>query len=197
MPHELSKTNKNMEKNVIKINEDTLRQIVAESVKRVLNEGFFGNKIVDSGMALKTLNQMAMKYGYQRVAYRKGILSLVTLDRDGEPTEIKTNIQLPKSVSSGMFGAGNTGWSEKDFEALKQQLQQYLEQRKQAHNEIEREKAQRDKEEREYNERKRFSPEAIQAGRERRWKRDAEIEAQWKKNRQGYYPTGEINDYRG
>lgn len=34
------KTNesKNMNKNVIKINENTLRQIVAESVKRVLNE---------------------------------------------------------------------------------------------------------------------------------------------------------------
>ena len=33
-----SKTNKNMKKNVIKLNEDTLRQIVAESVKKVLNE---------------------------------------------------------------------------------------------------------------------------------------------------------------
>ena len=33
-----SKTNKNMKKNVVKINENTLRQIVAESVKKVLNE---------------------------------------------------------------------------------------------------------------------------------------------------------------
>lgn len=34
-----SKTNKNMKKNVVKINENTLRQIVAESVKKVLREG--------------------------------------------------------------------------------------------------------------------------------------------------------------
>lgn len=33
-----SKSNKNMKKNVVKINENTLRQIVAESVKKVLNE---------------------------------------------------------------------------------------------------------------------------------------------------------------
>jgi hypothetical protein len=33
-----SKTNKNMKKNVVKINENALRQIVAESVKKVLNE---------------------------------------------------------------------------------------------------------------------------------------------------------------
>ena len=33
-----SKTNKNMKKNVVKINENTLRQIVAESVRRVLKE---------------------------------------------------------------------------------------------------------------------------------------------------------------
>ena len=33
-----SKTNKNMKKNVVKINENTLTQIVAESVKRVLKE---------------------------------------------------------------------------------------------------------------------------------------------------------------
>lgn len=33
-----SKTNKNMKKNVVKINENTLKQIVAESVKKVLKE---------------------------------------------------------------------------------------------------------------------------------------------------------------
>lgn len=33
-----SKTNKNMKKNVVKINENTLRQIVAENVKKVLRE---------------------------------------------------------------------------------------------------------------------------------------------------------------
>ena len=35
---EESKTNKNMKKNVVKLNENTLRQIVAESVKKVLKE---------------------------------------------------------------------------------------------------------------------------------------------------------------
>ena len=35
---EESKTNKNMKKNIVKINEKTLRQIVAESVKKVLKE---------------------------------------------------------------------------------------------------------------------------------------------------------------
>ena len=33
-----SKTNKNMKNNVVKINENTLKQIVAESVKKVLKE---------------------------------------------------------------------------------------------------------------------------------------------------------------
>jgi hypothetical protein len=35
-----SKTNKDMKKNIVKISENTLRQIVAESVKKVLNEEF-------------------------------------------------------------------------------------------------------------------------------------------------------------
>lgn len=35
---EESKTNKNMKKNIVKINENTLKQIVAESVKKVLKE---------------------------------------------------------------------------------------------------------------------------------------------------------------
>ncbi|MBR3065572.1 MAG: hypothetical protein IKG90_08025 [Bacteroidales bacterium] len=40
-----SKTNKNMKKNTIKLNESQLRKIVAESVKRVLNEYAEGNEI--------------------------------------------------------------------------------------------------------------------------------------------------------
>lgn len=34
----------NMEKRIVKINESTLRQIIAESVKKVLKEGIEGNK---------------------------------------------------------------------------------------------------------------------------------------------------------
>lgn len=37
------KTDNNMKKNIVKINESTLRQIVAESVKRVLKEEYDGN----------------------------------------------------------------------------------------------------------------------------------------------------------
>ena len=44
-----SKTNKNMKKNVIKLNENTLRQIVAESVKKVLKEGY-NQQIVDDAI---------------------------------------------------------------------------------------------------------------------------------------------------
>ena len=40
-----SKTNKNMKKNVVKLNENTLRQIVAESVNRMLNEMKFGQEV--------------------------------------------------------------------------------------------------------------------------------------------------------
>lgn len=36
-----SKTNKNMKKNTIRLNENTLKQIVAESVKKVLKEGYY------------------------------------------------------------------------------------------------------------------------------------------------------------
>lgn len=39
--NDITKTNENMKKNVIKLNENTLRKIVAESVKKVLKEGLF------------------------------------------------------------------------------------------------------------------------------------------------------------
>lgn len=38
-----------MKKNIVKINESTLRQMVAESVKRVLNEDYFGRRISRGG----------------------------------------------------------------------------------------------------------------------------------------------------
>ena len=38
-----------MNKNIVKINENTLRQIVAESVKRVLNEDYLGRHISQGG----------------------------------------------------------------------------------------------------------------------------------------------------
>ena len=54
-----SKTNKNMKKNVVKINENTLKQIVAESVKKVLKEGdsfnFYKDKEDKSGELTKRI----------------------------------------------------------------------------------------------------------------------------------------------
>lgn len=54
-----SKTNKNMKKNVVKINENTLKQIVAESVKKVLKEGdsfnFYKDKEDKSGELTKKI----------------------------------------------------------------------------------------------------------------------------------------------
>ena len=54
-----SKTNKNMKKNVVKINENALRQIVAESVKKVLKEGdsfnFYKDKEDKSGELTKKI----------------------------------------------------------------------------------------------------------------------------------------------
>ena len=44
-----SKLNKNMKNKVIKLNENTLKQIVVESVKRVLNEDYFGRSISQGG----------------------------------------------------------------------------------------------------------------------------------------------------
>ena len=44
---EESKTNKNMKKNVVKLNESTLKKIVAESVKKVLKEE--GDRSFNSG----------------------------------------------------------------------------------------------------------------------------------------------------
>lgn len=43
------KNQKNMKKNIVKINKSTLRKMVAESVKRVLNEDYFGRRISRGG----------------------------------------------------------------------------------------------------------------------------------------------------
>ena len=54
-----SKTNKNMKKNVVKINKNTLKQIVAESGKKVLKEGdsfnFYKDKVDKSGELTKKI----------------------------------------------------------------------------------------------------------------------------------------------
>lgn len=44
-----------MEKNVVKINENTLKQIVAESVKNVLKEGSTNKKLIDAWFGIKDM----------------------------------------------------------------------------------------------------------------------------------------------
>ena len=57
-----SKTNKNMKTNVVKINESTLRQIVAESVKKVLKESF-GDVCYGRDDLLEVAERIANEFG--------------------------------------------------------------------------------------------------------------------------------------
>ena len=84
---EESKTNKNMKKNAIKLNENTLRQIVAKSVKKILKEGEFnktktqelaealGEKIDDIThlVQLDFHNSLLSDYGKGSDEYIKGM----------------------------------------------------------------------------------------------------------------------------
>ena len=53
------KTNKNMKKNIVKLNENTLRQIVAESVKKVLKESLPTKTDGDTGIAYAGHEELA------------------------------------------------------------------------------------------------------------------------------------------
>lgn len=64
-----SKTNKNMKNNVIKLNENTLRLIVAESVRKVLNEGV-NPEIVDAmKQYLFATRNLRVAFSREDVAY--------------------------------------------------------------------------------------------------------------------------------
>jgi len=56
-----SKSNKNMKKNVVKINENTLKQIVAESVKKVLKEGYNQETVNEAIQALLSIQRVVDK----------------------------------------------------------------------------------------------------------------------------------------
>ena len=62
-----------MKKNVVKINENTLRQIVAESVKKVLKEGQMGlSRDADSyGEELRTRELKGIKDQVQKYVFRR------------------------------------------------------------------------------------------------------------------------------
>ncbi len=60
-----SKTNKNMKKNVVMINESTLRQIVAESVKKVLNENYNQDIVDDAIQAIFSIREKVSKVATQ------------------------------------------------------------------------------------------------------------------------------------
>lgn len=61
---EESKTNKNMKKNVVKINENTLRQIVAESVKKVLKESCWYGDEKPFQTIISAANEIVDKFDY-------------------------------------------------------------------------------------------------------------------------------------
>ena len=191
------KNSKNMKKNIVRLNEAQLNKIVAESVKRVLSEGMFGGKIIDSNQAFNYWNKMAQKYGYEGIRFRKGQISYVTQNRNGESVECPTKIALPKPTTTGMFGTGTQGYDPKSYQMVTQQLQALFEQMQRIHNEFMEQDAQNAGDWTAYQDQKARSPEAIQKQREKRWAQDAETERQWRNQRQLYRPTGEINDYRG
>ena len=59
-----SKTNKNMKKNIVKINENTLRQIVAESVKKVLKESCWYGDEKPFQTIISAANEIVDKFDY-------------------------------------------------------------------------------------------------------------------------------------
>ena len=185
------------ESKTVQLTMEGLHKLIAESVKKIVSEAFFGSKIVSTDDALKQWTGIAQKFGYGRVVIRKGMINFYMKDRNGEDAECKTNIPLPKKAMSGMFGTGTSGYDPKSYQQVTQQLSNFFSQRKKIHDETNTEKSQWNKEWGDYQEKQRRSPEAIQAQREKRWERDAEIEKGWRDARRGYYPTGEINDYRG
>ena len=56
-----------MKKNIVKLNEKTLRKIVAESVKRVLKEAESGGWIVDSSEAQEAYNLAVNELGEETI----------------------------------------------------------------------------------------------------------------------------------
>ena len=56
-----SSTRKNMKKNIVKINENTLKQIVAESVKKVLKEGYNQETVNEAIQALLSIQRVVDK----------------------------------------------------------------------------------------------------------------------------------------
>ena len=81
-----SKTNKNMKKNIIKLNESQLRKVIAESVKKVLNEDYsktktqelaetIGKKIdeITNLVQLVFANALLADYGKGSEEYTKGM----------------------------------------------------------------------------------------------------------------------------
>jgi predicted methyltransferase len=69
----IQKQNKNMKKNVVKINENTLRKIVAESVKKVLKEEY-GNENEMWNIAKQMLDPQVMLEALEGYLDRDGLL---------------------------------------------------------------------------------------------------------------------------
>ena len=186
-----------MGKNIVKLNETQLRNIVAESVKKVLNEAVFGQKILDSNEVLNGLNKIAQNFGHIRVKPKNGTIVYYTNDRNGEQVECQTNIAWPKTAMSGMFGTGTQGYDPKSYQVAAQQLQTFFQKGQQIHNDFMKQDAAYNQADKDYQYQQATSPEAIQKQREKRWAQDAATEKQWNNQRQMYRPTGDVNNYRG
>ena len=110
-----SKTNNNMKKNVVKLNENTLRQIVAESVKKVLNE--IGNTEQGLGAVAQNVDRRATQTG---TVYNNGN-STVPQKMDAMGKEVNAQQYLAQAIQNAIAN----GMSEQQIEAvLKQNMSQ-------------------------------------------------------------------------
>lgn len=81
-PNKNQKQNKNMKKNTIRLDENTLRKIVAESVKKVLKEGYDSNEArVDDVMRNLLLQVKAAYNRLDRISRKRGVEDSDALNR--------------------------------------------------------------------------------------------------------------------
>ena len=104
-----------MKKNVVKLNENTLRQIVAESVKKVLNE--IGNTEQGLGAVAQNVDRRATQTG---TVYNNGN-STVPQKMDAMGKEVNAQQYLAQAIQNAIAN----GMSEQQIEAvLKQNMSQ-------------------------------------------------------------------------
>lgn len=183
----------------MKINESQLKQIVAESVKKVLDESLFGINFIDGREFFTQINNRVKQYGF-RYTFRKSQPCLIDMNSE-DSHEIPLNIPVPKASTSGLMGTGTSGYNKKQADEYIKQVvaraQRIRENYKKSQEDWEAYKAESDRIARErYN-----SPEQVakrqEAERQRRYKEEAEWDRRYRNQMRIYTPTGDVNDYRG